>query len=503
MLKDKQTRRLFIISMMFSLILITLYFSAKRTFAYDESFSIALSNFFEAPIPGWIVYDSNTELSKELMNGYTVTTNAFNYKAVSYNMAHDVHPPFYSWIVHTICSIFKGRFSLWFSYMINMPCFLLNCYLLMKMVKEETNNNLYMVLINLLYTLNSIFLYHFQFIRMYQLLSTMGLLFTYIVYRIIKNKGKQSINYILLFIVTMLGGLTHYYFYVALGFISLTTAIYLVVKKRYKDLLWSFIACTSASLLNIFVIFKETLETFTFSHGASTIEKAEHFTLNLDFMKSFIKQSFLGQLGFILMIVLLIVSIIMIIRKHKEYELIVLLLISYFLYYLFVANFATYDIERYMMPLEATGLLALFLGLCYLIRDKRVVTLIACGLILLKVDFSWVSRLNTDKSWDIAKAHQWDKALVISSEPFNNYNTINVCLWMDLRWYEATYTSSIDGDLSNELMSEEFVLYIEKSLDQEEAIEKVRKGLISGQDYKVVEPVDVEINSYNMYILHG
>ncbi len=156
-----------------------------------------------------------------------------------------------------------------------------------------------------------------------------------------------------------------------------------------------------------------------------------------------------------------------------------------------------------MMPLEATGLLALFLGLCYLIRDKRVVTLIACGLILLKVDFSWVSRLNTEKSWDIAKAHQWDKALVISSEPFNNYNTINVCLWMDLRWYEATYTSSIDGDLSNELMSEEFVLYIEKSLDQEEAIEKVRKGLISGQDYKVVEPVDVEINSYNMYILHG
>ena len=99
---------------------------SKRTFIMDESFSFALVNFFEAPMPGWIVYDSNTEVSKELMNGYVVTTNAFIYKAVSYDMAHDVHPPLYSWILHTISSILKGRFTIWFSYMLNAPLFLIN-----------------------------------------------------------------------------------------------------------------------------------------------------------------------------------------------------------------------------------------------------------------------------------------------------------------------------------------------------------------------------------------
>ena len=47
-------------------------------------------------------------------------------------------------------------------------------------------------------------------------------------------------------------------------------------------------------------------------------------------------------------------------------------------------------------------------------------------------------------------------------------------------WYEATYTSDVENSLSNELMSEEFALYIDKSLDENEVIEKVRKELISG-----------------------
>lgn len=503
MLKDKKTRRLFIISLLFSFILATLYFISKRTFTMDESFSFALANYFEPPIGGWIVYDSNTEIAREVMNGYTVTTHAFNYGGVSWNMAHDVHPPLHPWILHTISSIFKGRFSIWFSYLLNLPCFILNCFLLMKIVKDETNSNLYMLLINLLYSLNSVFLYHFQLIRMYQLLSTCSLLFLYVVLRILKNKGKQYINYICLFIITILGGLTHYYFYVALGSLSLVLTIYLLINKRYKDLICSFISCVSAFLLNIFVFFDGTFEQFGFSHGASTLDKMEHFSINIEFMKSYIEQSYYGTIGFVLMLVVLTASIVMLIRKHKEYMIVVLLLISYFLYYLFVSNLATYAIERYMMGMEVIGLLALFLGLCYFLKDKRAITIIACGLILLKLDISWVSRLGTTKSWDIAKEHQWDKALVISSTS-NNYDSyINSFLWMDLRWYEATYTSDVESSLSNELMSEEFVLYIDKTLDENEVIEKVRKELISGQDYKVAEKVDVDISNYVMYIMHG
>ncbi len=502
--KEKKTRILFLISILFSFILITVYFMSKRTFIMDESFSFALANYFEAPMPGWIVYDTNTEVAKELMNGYTVTTNAFNYKAVSYNMAHDVHPPLYSWALHTISSIFKGRFTIWFSYMLNAPLFLINCFLLMRIVKEETNSDLYMVLINLLYSLNSVFLYHFQFIRMYQLLSTITLVFLYVVLKIIKNKGKSMVNSLLLFITTIIGGLTHYYFYIALGCISLCALIYLIVNKRYKDLLWPFLACVSATLLNIFVIFKGTIEQFGFSHGASSLEKMKSFSLNIDFMEKYIKQSYGGTIVFVLMLIVLVASIIMaFVKKNHKFDIIVLLLASYFINYLFVSNLATYAIERYMMAMEAIGLLALFLGLCYLLEDKRVVMILSCGIIVLNTDFSWVSRLNTTKTWDIAKEHQWDKAFVLSSEEGDSYNWVNSYLWVDLRWYESVYTSNISGNISNVLMGDEFVLYIDRDLDQREALDKIKNELPGGEDYEYIEKVDAYTSKYNMYILHG
>ncbi len=503
-LKEKKTSILFVVSILFSFTLITIYFMSKRTFNMDESFSFALANFFEAPIPGWIIYDTNTEVSKELMNGYTVTANAFNYKAVSYNMAHDVHPPLYAWILHTISSVFKGRFTIWFSYLLNAPLFLINCFLLMKIVKEETKSDLYMVLINLLYSLNSVFLYHFQLIRMYQLLSTITLLFLYVVLMIIKNKGKPIVNYLLLFATTIIGGLSHYYFYIALGCISLCALVYLVINKRFKDLLWSFLSCASATLLNIFVIFDATIDQFGFSHGASSLEKLKSFLINIDFMKEYINQSYGGTTIFIIMLILLIVSIVMsIIKKNHKFDIVLLLLVSYFINYLFVSNLATFVNERYMMAMEVIGLLALFLGLCYLIEDKRVVAILSCGIILLNLDFSWVSRLNTTKSWDVAKWHQWDKAFVLSSNEHDNYNQINAYLWIDLRWYGGVYTSSVSGDISNVLMGDEFVLYIDKDLDQNQALKKIKNELCGGQDYKYIEKVDAYTSKYNMYILHG
>ena len=498
-----KTKRLLIISLLFSFILITLYFISKRTYVMDESFSFALSNYFEGPISGWIVYDSNTEIPKQIMNGYTVIDKAFNYKSVYGNLAYDVHPPLYHYLLHTISSIFKGRFTIWFSYLLNAPLFLINCLLLMKIVKEETKSDLLMILINLIYCLNATFLFYFQLIRMYQMLSTVTLLFLYIALKVIRNKGKAYLNYLFLLILTIIGGLTHYYFYVALGSISLAMAIYLIINKRYKDLMFSFIACTSGFLLNIFVFFKATINQFTFSHGASSLDKLKHFVFNINFMKSYIEKSYGGTIIFILSIIIFIISIIMLIKKHKEFEIITMLLTSYFIYYLFISNLATYADERYMMAVEAIGLLALFLGISYLLKDKRIISCFMIGLIILNCNFSWISKLGSIKSWDIARYHQWDKALVVTSEENNNYNFINAYLWNDLRWYKNTYTTSDKTTITDEVMGDEFVLYIEKTLNQNKIINKIKNELVSGQDYKSIEKIDVEIANFNMYILHG
>lgn len=220
-------------------------------------------------------------------------------------------------------------------------------------------------------------------------------------------------------------------------------------------------------------------------------------------MKEFIEQSYGGTVVFVLMLAIFVASIVMIVKKKDKFDIVVMLLASYFINYIFVSNLATYAIERYMMAMEAIGLLAMFLGLCYLLKDKRVAVLISCGIIVLNIDFSWISRLNTIKSWDVAKEHQWDKAFVMSSEEINNYNWINTYLWADLRWYQSVYTSSISGDISNVLMGDEFVLYVDKKLDQDEVFEKIKNELAGGSDYKSIEKIDAYTSRYDIYILHG
>lgn len=135
---------------------------------------------------------------------------------------------------------------------------------------------------------------------MYQMLSTITLVFLYIVLKIIKNKGNNT-----------------YFFYIALGCMGLCVLAYLVINKRFKDLLWAYLACAGAILLNIFVIFNSTIERFAFSHGASYLEKLKSFSLNVDFIKEYIKQSYRGGTIFVLILIALIVLALMVIVKKK------------------------------------------------------------------------------------------------------------------------------------------------------------------------------------------
>ena len=156
---------------------------------------------------------------------------------------------------------------------------------------------------------------------------------------------------------------------------------------------------------------------------------------------------------------------------------------SYFINYMFVSNLVTYAIERYMMAMETIRLLALLLGLCYLIEDKKIAAILSCRINFLNADFSWISKLNTAKTWDIVEEHQWDKAFVLSSKEDNNYNWVNAYLWADLRCYESVYASSISGNIFNVLMGDEFVLYVDKELEQNKALDKIKIELSSGCDY--------------------
>lgn len=96
--------------------------SQKEGYYIDELWSYGLANSCYAPfLQDQDDYMDHWHGSGFYMNYLTVDSgDAFSYVSVYDNQVHDVHPPLYYMLLHTVCSLFKGNFSKWFGLSINL-----------------------------------------------------------------------------------------------------------------------------------------------------------------------------------------------------------------------------------------------------------------------------------------------------------------------------------------------------------------------------------------------
>ena len=118
----------------------------------------------------------------------------------------------------------------------NIRSFIVSLVIIYFIVYKQTNKDYLSALAMLLFGLNKHVLDCVIFIRMYMLLTMFVLMFLFFATNIISNKNKR--NYLGLFVITILGGLTHYHFYFIIGSLSLIIAIYLIINKEYKKQLF-------------------------------------------------------------------------------------------------------------------------------------------------------------------------------------------------------------------------------------------------------------------------
>lgn len=138
----------------------------------------------------------------------------FDYINVWKNQAEDVHPPFYYLILHTICSIFPGKFSIWYAAYINIIFALLTLWAVRKLAWELTEDALFKTVVSVCFILTSGVLHICAFLRMYIVVMFWITLITYLFAKILR--GGKSNNYVYICIVSVLGTLTHYYFLIYL-----------------------------------------------------------------------------------------------------------------------------------------------------------------------------------------------------------------------------------------------------------------------------------------------
>lgn len=221
----------------------------KEGFHSDEPWSYGFANsYFEPYLYATGNFNPNEPIeqknygewvSGDIFREYlTVGDNdAFRFDSIYYNTAYDQSPPLYCILLHVISSFFRNSFSFWYAYIINLISFVISQVALFRISKMLSKNEVCAIFVCVLYGFSLAGLSTTIFLRMYALLACFCLLYVYALLKIYLKKGNnirfESVSVIILL---LLGGLTHYSFFIFAFFMTLCMLILILVGKKEEKI---------------------------------------------------------------------------------------------------------------------------------------------------------------------------------------------------------------------------------------------------------------------------
>ncbi|WP_026491762.1 glycosyltransferase family 39 protein [Butyrivibrio sp. XPD2002] len=219
------------------LILLILSFSKKVNVNIDEVYSYGLANHYGERRMSFEDGIKYVPAGTPWLQYVTVSDDhRFDYANVWSNQTSDVHPPFYYVIMHTICSFFPGRFSLWFGGVINIFFCLISLLVFEKLVGIYIEDTRVKLILAAAYGLAPAFLNMAMFIRMYTMAMFCTLLFTYFYIRYVRGEDGKGILAALT-CTAVLGTMTHYYCMIFVVLLSVSYGVYSLFKRKFAALL--------------------------------------------------------------------------------------------------------------------------------------------------------------------------------------------------------------------------------------------------------------------------
>lgn len=259
------------------------YFGSKKAgFHYDEYYSYYSSNVSIGLVPTDREWKPGSEITDEFR---VLPGQRFQYGTVTRMQTYDVHPPFYYLLLHTVCSLFPGRFSKWSGIGLNIVLFVLSWSVLAKLTRRivtgalrsaaapggkaqtcvtaadvpERITRVMIFGVCLLYGFNPAVYSGVMLVRMYMLLALWILLVTWLHVKSLQERKRGFSFYLPLMAVVYLGFLTHYYFAVYLFFLAAAMELYLLLERaelkswgqKWKDCLIYAAAVIGAMVLAV------------------------------------------------------------------------------------------------------------------------------------------------------------------------------------------------------------------------------------------------------------
>ena len=351
----------------------------KKGFFIDEVWSYGLSNSYFAPkIADLGVYEEDAYVPPEFFEDYleVMDKDGFQYASVFSNQAHDIHPPLYYCVLHTISSFFPYTFSKWFALIPNYIYYAISAILLFLLGRKLYFNSWIALLPVLIWGCSTQTLSHAVMLRMYMMMCIFSLGDTLLHTDFYLNKQLfTGRDYILLFSLNLLGFLTQYFHYVFAFFLSLFTVSVLLLRKEWKHL-FIYSATMLSSVIVSVMIFPGVLTTFTEGRGKKATEIKMTFWKwmyqTIDYIKLWQEKTINGKLKLYCLIIILLSAgmLLNIYRKYKDMKLSVLvadlrvfvpaILFTVFGTFMVITRMAPFTVDRYFYYLTPLGWLVFF-----------------------------------------------------------------------------------------------------------------------------------------------
>lgn len=342
--------------------------SFKVFYHLDETLSYALSNhagpYFMVPEEG---------VRRDPMEFYYdyLSVQPGNLRALSIpyiNQKNDSHPPFYYFIIHIICGLMPRTFSRWQAGIVNIFFALGTLFVFRRILKLFTSDKFIFRLLSWGFVFTAAILSETTFFRMYVMCIFLTTLLTYLfMWQLKKDRG--LLFYGLASFVVWFSSLTHYGTLIFSALICTTYGIYLIIHKKWKDVLY---LCVSMAIAAICAIgFFPTMIRHVFGAGRGSESIGNLFDLSdlltrLKTFLSFFDIFMFGRIG--LLIILALIGLFIYLRKSNQLEIdrthilyYVIIFVPSIIYFLVSAKSAPYDEERYVSAIYAI----VYVGILY------------------------------------------------------------------------------------------------------------------------------------------
>lgn len=258
---DNKKSRCFILGAVLLLsVFLMIFFGRYKLYLYiDETLSYTAAN-----NPAGLEYtleDRAWYEGEDFLRPLTAQSgHLFDYEMVWRNQISDTHPPVYHTLLHTICSFFPEKFSIWFGISISIFAMVVTAIVGYRIGLLLFNHNRILSLCGMVAYLVSIStITQVMFIRMYVLLQifTSCILYLHLLY--VEEKEIRSWKfYVGLYLVTVLGTMTQYYYLIFAFFLAFGFCVFQLIKKQWKEVI-KYVITMAISAGTVLLIFPAIL----------------------------------------------------------------------------------------------------------------------------------------------------------------------------------------------------------------------------------------------------